>query len=363
MKMACQKCGKKTLNAASKNVQGPDSTGPSNGAKQCSLCGGWLTASGQCNRCGGAGFPEAKVNRVPLIEALRWELVGQSVFDVVRTQGMDKISYLEMMNQWESVNDQQAFPLEIGAQQDGDDLVVVVADYRKGMCPHDKPPTTCIICIQANDARQESGDDPLWWMTSRPAGLDWQVAGIGVGDEVTMPEPGPDDLWNHGFEGRADRISGSTATVMDADDNAWDVDLTRLVEAQVVLSETQRDVSGIAEAVCAGFGDAWADGYTSEDAEETLKALNTIVDAADLPGELIMVWGENDPVYGPTGDSDLYYRQPDNTYIPAGEAYDLVDGSYPDPFVALLEKIKAGQGPASVSMTLHPVSGSRFQYV
>jgi hypothetical protein len=53
---------------------------------------------------------------------------------------------------------------------------------------------------------------------------------IQVGDDVDVPEPGPSDLWSHAFAGRVVRLrdGGQIATVVDGDDDAWDVEVHRL---------------------------------------------------------------------------------------------------------------------------------------
>jgi hypothetical protein len=48
-----------------------------------------------------------------------------------------------------------------------------------------------------------------------------------VGQTVIVPEPMPDDLWEHSFTGRIDSLS-LWATVIDQEGDAWDVDFKRL---------------------------------------------------------------------------------------------------------------------------------------
>lgn len=51
---------------------------------------------------------------------------------------------------------------------------------------------------------------------------------LNVGDVVDVPDPEPGDLWAHAFTGRIVAVSGDTATVVDQQDDAWDVDVDRL---------------------------------------------------------------------------------------------------------------------------------------
>ncbi|MFA5311717.1 MAG: hypothetical protein WC375_00195 [Methanomassiliicoccales archaeon] len=50
-----------------------------------------------------------------------------------------------------------------------------------------------------------------------------------VGSNVIMPEPGENDSWKHPFHGRVQSVlQGDIVTVMDADDDTFDVEWYRL---------------------------------------------------------------------------------------------------------------------------------------
>jgi hypothetical protein len=56
---------------------------------------------------------------------------------------------------------------------------------------------------------------------------------IEVGDEVDVPEPKPDDLWNFAFTGQViDFKNGDLVVVEDQDGNVYDVERGRLTLAE-----------------------------------------------------------------------------------------------------------------------------------
>jgi hypothetical protein len=57
---------------------------------------------------------------------------------------------------------------------------------------------------------------------------EWFDVPFEVGDEAEVPDPGPDDPWAHSFVGRVKECRAGIATVVDQDDVAWDVDVSRL---------------------------------------------------------------------------------------------------------------------------------------
>lgn len=52
-----------------------------------------------------------------------------------------------------------------------------------------------------------------------------------IGELVEVPEPTSDDIWNHSFVGTVRKIKNGIATVIDEDDDAYDVEIERLTRA------------------------------------------------------------------------------------------------------------------------------------
>ncbi|MFQ6100414.1 MAG: hypothetical protein ACE5OS_04175 [Anaerolineae bacterium] len=102
------------------------------------------------------------------------------------------------------------------------------------------------------------------------------------------------------------------------------------------------DLEAIAACIIARHGEDWEEGYTASDADVVLQALNDLVQAASLPGLVMLVW-ETADAWGPCGSSDLYYATPAGRVLSASAAYGLVNGERePQPFLALLDEIRRG---------------------
>jgi hypothetical protein len=128
-----------------------------------------------------------------------------------------------------------------------------------------------------------------------------------------------------------------------AEEWTWQDVIARFTGAQALRRFRQDQAwTGAVEAV-AEHQDAWQDGYTPEGAGEVLEALNALVKAAGLPGEVLLLWESCDEC-GPGGDSDLHYVENDEhgaRVVPAGEIYGLVDGERdPRPFLSWLDGVR-----------------------
>jgi hypothetical protein len=113
---------------------------------------------------------------------------------------------------------------------------------------------------------------------------------------------------------------------------------------QAVVRQRRRDMRKhlLVEArrLRAEYGDAWKDGYCPADAEEVLRALNSLVRAARLDGKIVLVWQFIDE-WGPGGNSALFYISSDGLVVDAGDFYPLVNGERKHtPCVDLLERIR-----------------------
>jgi len=155
---------------------------------------------------------------------------------------------------------------------------------------------------------------------------------------------------------------------LSVDDWTWPEVVARFREQASVARQSpegkpEADLEAIAARIIARHGDDWEDGYTASDADDALQAINDLVQAAGLPGLVILVW-ETADAWGPCDSSDLYYVTPDGRAISAGAAYSLVNGEQDQrSFLALLDEIRRGTAEF-VSLPGFPaiqVAGSEYQ--
>ena len=141
-----------------------------------------------------------------------------------------------------------------------------------------------------------------------------------------------------------------------------------------VSSSAAGPLEAIAARIIARHGDDWEDGYTASGADDVLQALNDLVQAAGLPGLVMLVW-ETADAWRPCGSSDLFYVTLDEadkalsewrhpSVISASAAYSLVNGERDQrSFLALLDEIRRGTAEF-VSLPGFPaiqVAGSEYQ--
>ncbi|MDY7079319.1 MAG: hypothetical protein SXV54_20590 [Chloroflexota bacterium] len=135
------------------------------------------------------------------------------------------------------------------------------------------------------------------------------------------------------------------------------------VAQQAPEGKPKADLETIAARIIARHGDDWEDGYTASGADDVLQVINDLVQAAGLPGLVMLVW-ETADVWGPCGSSDLFYATLDERVVSASAAYGLVNGERdPRPFLALLDEIRRGTAEF-VSLPGFPaiqVAGSEYQ--
>ncbi|MDY7079239.1 MAG: hypothetical protein SXV54_20180 [Chloroflexota bacterium] len=152
------------------------------------------------------------------------------------------------------------------------------------------------------------------------------------------------------------------------DDWTWPEVVARFREQasadrQAPDDKPEADLEAIAARIIARHGDDWEDGYTASGADDVLQAINDLVQAAGLPGLVMLVW-ETADAWGPCGSSDLYYVTPDGRILSASAAYSLANGERdPRPFLALLDEIRRGVAEF-VSLPGFPaiqVAGSEYQ--
>ncbi len=152
------------------------------------------------------------------------------------------------------------------------------------------------------------------------------------------------------------------------DDWTWPEVVARFREQASAVQQTpdgkpKAHLEVITARIIARHGDDWEDGYSAPDADAVLQAVNDLVQAAGLPGLVILVW-ETADAWGPCGSSDLYYVTLDRRVVSASAVYGLVNGERdPRPFLALLDEIGRGVA-ASVPLPGFPaiqVAGSEYQ--
>jgi hypothetical protein len=180
------------------------------------------------------------------------------------------------------------------------------------------------------------------------------ACGEGVGDFLTAPRE---------FFAELGELTGTSFHVTE---HLLSYDLPQDWEWPEVVARFHADPEIIAARIVAEHGNDWEDGYTAEAADEVLEEINALVDAAGLPGQIVLVWETVAP-WGPGGSSDLYYVEPGGRIVHAGEAYQLVDGERdPRPFLALLDTIRAGEAETLPQLDHFPaieVTDSKYQGV
>jgi len=158
------------------------------------------------------------------------------------------------------------------------------------------------------------------------------------------------------------------------DDWTWPEVVARFREQAPAVQQAREDkpkagLEAIAARIIARHGDEWKDGYTASDADDVLQAINDLIQAAGLPGLVMLVW-ETADAWGPCGNSDLFYAtldEADNKHpsvVSASAAYGLVNGERDQrSFLALLDEIRRGT-EEFVSLPGFPaiqVAGSEYQ--
>lgn len=152
------------------------------------------------------------------------------------------------------------------------------------------------------------------------------------------------------------------------DDWTWPEVVARFRQQASVAQQAREgkpkaDLEAIAARIIARHGDDWEDGYTASDADDVLQAINDLIQAAGLPGLVMLVW-ETADAWGPCGSSDLFYATLDGRVVSASAAYGLVNGERDQrSFLALLDEIRRGTAEF-VSLPGFPaiqVAGSEYQ--
>jgi len=155
---------------------------------------------------------------------------------------------------------------------------------------------------------------------------------------------------------------------LSVDDWTWPEVVARFRQQASVARQSpegkpKADLEAIAARIIARHGDDWEDGYTASGADDVLQAINDLIQAAGLPGLVMLVW-ETADAWGPCGSSDLFYVTLDGRVVSASAAYDLVNGERdPRPFLTLLDEIRRGTAE-STSLPGFPaiqVVGSDYQ--
>ncbi len=100
---------------------------------------------------------ETEMFRVPIQEAVRWEIYKSSLDEALRDEALTG-RFKEMEAAWEDAGGDFYDKHHLEVRVDGGDFVVILVDETDGLCPHDQNPTECRAC-QEFAARH---GEPFW---------------------------------------------------------------------------------------------------------------------------------------------------------------------------------------------------------